>query len=142
MGVVLTAKGKTPEAIACYRQALRLRPDNFKAMNNLAWALSVHDLAERPTDIDPLELAETACRQAQYKDPWLLDTLAAAYADASRFPEAVRTAQEAIRLADVAGARSLSDEIRQRLELYRAGRPYREPPPLRTAIASEPASLH
>jgi len=52
--------------------------------------------------------------------------LAAAYAAAGRFPEAVATAQKALDLAFVRGQSVLVKGVEARLELYRAGRPYRE----------------
>ena len=59
----------------------------------------------------------------------ILDTLAAAYAEAGRFPEAVATAEKAEQLATTAGSKKLAGENRQRLELYRAGKPYHDPAP-------------
>jgi len=53
--------------------------------------------------------------------------LAAAYAEAGRFDEAVRTAEEARSLALAGGAKPLADAIGTRLELYRSGRSYSEP---------------
>jgi hypothetical protein len=58
-----------------------------------------------------------------------IGTLAAAYAESGRFPEAVTTAGKAEQLATDAGSKKLAEENRQRLELYRAGKPYHEPAP-------------
>ena len=63
----------------------------------------------------------------------VLDTLAAAQASRGRLPEAVETQQKAIEAAKGTpmlslGARSTTLEaMRQRLETYKAGRPYLEP---------------
>ena len=56
-------------------------------------------------------------------------TLAAAYAEAGRFPEAVTTAEKAEQLATTAGSETLGGKTRQMLELYRAGKPYHESAP-------------
>jgi hypothetical protein len=64
------------------------------------------------------------------KSPEILDTLAAAYAEAGRFPEAVATAEKAEQLATTAGSKKPAGENRQRLELYRAGKPYHDPAPM------------
>jgi hypothetical protein len=56
-----------------------------------------------------------------------LDTLAAAYAEAGRFGEAIKTASQAIDLATAAGDEKLAQIIRGRVVLYRQGVPYREP---------------
>jgi hypothetical protein len=62
-----------------------------------------------------------------------LDTLAAAYAAAGRFGEAIAAAQNAVGLARATGQLELVGEIEARLELYRRGRVYRSP---RTPVAS------
>jgi hypothetical protein len=56
----------------------------------------------------------------------LVGTLAAAYAEAGRFAEAVATAERACGLAAEAGDQSLLKKNRDMQELYKAGRPYRE----------------
>ena len=61
-----------------------------------------------------------------YNDPELLDTLAAAYASAGDFSKAIETAEKAIKLAEAAGRKDYSREIQARLQLYKAGKPYRE----------------
>jgi len=58
-----------------------------------------------------------------------IGTLAAAYAEAGHYPEAVTTAEKAEQLATSAGLKKIAEKNRQLLELYRAGKPYHEPPP-------------
>ena len=60
--------------------------------------------------------------------PDVLDTLAAAYAEAGWFPEALATARKALKLAKQQDARALADAVQARIALYEAGRPYHEPP--------------
>ena len=60
------------------------------------------------------------------EDPEILDTLAAAYAEAGRFAEAVSTAQRALELAESQERARLAEQIGARLALYQAGQPYRE----------------
>jgi hypothetical protein len=50
--------------------------------------------------------------------------LAAAYAEAGRFPEAVKTAQRALQLAETQSNTALADAIRSQLKLYQAGIPF------------------
>ena len=61
-------------------------------------------------------------------NPSWLDTLAAAYAEAGRFAEAVQTAERALRLAVAKGDRSLAAAMETHLQLYRKQEPYHQPP--------------
>jgi len=56
-----------------------------------------------------------------------LDVLAAAYAEAGRFAEATNAARRAEFCATSGGQPELAARIRERLQLYQAGRCYREP---------------
>ena len=57
-------------------------------------------------------------------DPSILDTLAAAYAEAGRFEEAVISARRALDLAQSLELADLADEVQARLALYESGRAY------------------
>ena len=57
----------------------------------------------------------------------MLDTLAAAYASARRYEEAIRTQKRAVALLGETGGDASVAEFESRLSLYRAGRPYRQP---------------
>jgi len=63
-------------------------------------------------------------RDAERSDPNSLDTLAAAYAAAGRFDEAVRAASQAVELAQQQGETEMGEQIRARLVLYRDGRAF------------------
>jgi hypothetical protein len=58
--------------------------------------------------------------------PALLTTLAAAYAEAGRFDDAIGAAQEAYALARAAGEGDLLERNQRLLNLYRAHQAYRE----------------
>ena len=60
----------------------------------------------------------------QKTDPSVLDTLAAAYAQAGRFPDAVATAERALALAKTGRNQALADGILKGLSFYRKGRAY------------------
>ena len=55
--------------------------------------------------------------------------LAAAYAEAGRFPEALGTARKALDLATRQQAQAMADVLRTRIALYEAGKPFHQPPP-------------
>jgi tetratricopeptide (TPR) repeat protein len=133
---LLVQRGRHAEAARYYAKALRLR-SNPMVMNELAWILATHNVAAPPGTPGAVRLAEQACEQTQHQRPLLLDTLAAAYARAGRFTEAVRTAELALELARKTGPGPLVKNIEARRQLYLAGRPYDEPAPAtRTAPAS------
>jgi tetratricopeptide (TPR) repeat protein len=123
----LAAQGKIREAVNHYTEALRLAPDSPGMLDNLAWILATDSRAEIRDPAKAVQLAERACEQTGHEQAALLDTLAAAYAAADRFPEAAQTAQKALELTVSSGREELARGIRTRLLLYRAGRPYRQP---------------
>lgn len=57
--------------------------------------------------------------------PPILSTLAAACAEAGRYPEAVATAETAVNLAEAIGDRQCASAGRRLLVLYREGKPCR-----------------
>ena len=129
LATVLQADKKPNEAITEYREALRLRPDLVLALNNLAWLLATHDDAKIRNGSEAITHATRACELTQEKQPFLLGTLAAAYAESGRFPEAVNTAQKAADLATAAGQKDVAAANLKLLQLYREGKPYHEGDP-------------
>ena len=127
--MTLGQSGRTREAAAQYREALRLNPSLAGALNNLAWILASNPDDELRNGAEAVRLAERACELTHYGKPVYLVTLAAAYAEAGRFPEAVTTAEKAEQLATSAGLTAVAAKNRQFLELYRTGKPYHEPAP-------------
>lgn len=58
--------------------------------------------------------------------PFVLDTLAMAYAEAGRFGDARDALQKAIEIADATGQTNSIAGARERLRLFQAGSAYRE----------------
>ena len=129
LGMTLGQLGRTREAVVQYREALRLNPNLAGALNNLAWMLAASPDDELRNGAEAVRLAERACELTHYGEPLFIGTLAAAYAEAGRFPEAVTTAEKAEQLATTADLTAVAAKNRQLLELYRAGKPYHEPAP-------------
>ena len=69
------------------------------ALNNLAWELATSPDAGDRDGALAVKLAERACELTHYQTAIFVGTLAAAYAEAGRFDEAVATAQKACALA-------------------------------------------
>jgi tetratricopeptide (TPR) repeat protein len=129
-GELLAAFGRRAEAINQYRQALALNPNLVPALNNLALILATDPDPENRNGAEAIQLAQRACALTDYQTPVLIGTLAAAYAEAGRFKEAIETAQRARRLAQAARQPEVAEKNRQLLELYQSGRPYRQPAPV------------
>jgi tetratricopeptide (TPR) repeat protein/MFS family permease len=129
LGNVLLRQGKFEEAIQNLNKTIELNPNRVEALNNLSRLLvTVGEISIQEAN-RAIELAERACELTGYKEPAMLDTLAAAFAVAGRFDDAVTTAQQAIDVAKASGQEDLCGEIQRRLELYKAGQPYTEPLP-------------
>jgi len=70
-------------------------------------------------------LAEQANRSSDNKDPGMLRILAAAFAAAGRFPEAVTTAEKALELAAAESKANLAMALQKDIQLYQTNSPYR-----------------
>jgi Flp pilus assembly protein TadD len=125
LGKALAEQNRMEEAIESYHQALRLKPDWPEALNSLARVYATNENHELRNGPAAVQLAQRACELTGYKNPRILDTLAAAYAEAGRFSEAVTTAETAIELAALSGQNELAEKIRDCLGLYKARKAYR-----------------
>src|SRR6185436_842623 len=88
------------EAVEQYRAALELASNAPVILNNLAWMLATHPDATIRNSEEAVRLATRACELTGHKEPMFIGTLAAAYAEAGRFDDAVRTGNEAADLAE------------------------------------------
>jgi tetratricopeptide (TPR) repeat protein len=128
LGVALAGKGEAVEAITHYRRALEIKPNDANALNNLAWIESTCPTDSIRNGAEAVELAQRAILLTGGNNPAMLDTLAAAFAEAKRFPEAVRTLERAVSLASAQKDKATADILRSRMKLYKAGKPLREKP--------------
>jgi len=116
------AVGKPSAAAGEFRNALRGRPDWPVALAALAWLQATQADPDVRDPAEAVRLASRAADLTERRDVAVLDALAAAYAAAGRFDEAIRTAEAAVTLA-ASSAPDLAAAIRARLSLYRAGQP-------------------
>jgi tetratricopeptide (TPR) repeat protein len=124
LGNAFRQMGRMDEAIVHYQKALQIKPDNAEVQNNLARVLATCPQASLRNGNKAVELAQRANQLTGDGNPVVLGTLAAAYAEAGRFPEAVKTAQRALQLAETQSNTALADAIRSQLKLYQAGIPF------------------
>lgn len=125
----LNSQGDPAAAIPEYEAAVALAPDNDAALNDLAWLRAAVADPQLRNGTQAVELAERACRLTGFHEAQYLGTLAAAYAEAGRFGEAVGMAEKAQAQAVTAGQPELAERNRQLLDQYRAGKAYHEKPP-------------
>jgi tetratricopeptide (TPR) repeat protein len=110
--------GNYEQAIADNLEALQLQSDNASTYNNLAWLWVTHPCPEQRDPARAIEYARRACELTQWQIAGFLDTLAAAYAAAGHFAEAVEHQRRAVALADEAE----KVDYQLRLEAYEARR--------------------
>ena len=120
-------QGEVQCAVQGYRAALALKPQSPEILNNLVWILATCPEANLRDGAEAVRFGERACELTRFQRTLMVGTLAAAYAEAGRFAEAVATAEKACALAAASGDDALAGKNRELLQLYRAGRPYREP---------------
>lgn len=125
--VNLWNSGEKPRALHYFRKLAAADPGNILLLNNLAWLLATSDVSPAPPE-EALDLANRALALAGAPQPILLDTLAAAQANAGDFEQAVQSAEQARALARQQGNPNLARRLEQRLEAYRQARPWREKP--------------
>lgn len=127
LGDIFLQKGDAAAALTNYQAALQSKPDSVITLNNLAWILATSPDAALRNGAQAVQYASRACELTRNAVPSFLGTLAAAYAEAGRFPEAVATAQKARDAAQAAGQKDLAASDEKMMELYQAGRAYRAP---------------
>lgn len=127
LGAALMKNGQKAQALAQWRQALRQAPDNPRVLNDTAWVLATCADAALRNGTEAVTLAEHAVDLTSGRDPALLATLAAAYAEAGRFERAVELEKRATDLATQQGNAPLAATLRARLTQLQAKTPIRQP---------------
>jgi tetratricopeptide (TPR) repeat protein len=122
-GLALAHQGKTREAMSQYAQAILLAPDFPEALNELAWITATDPRAELRNGGQAVEMAEHACQLTGHQQPAMLLTLAAAYAEAGRFSEAMAAAEKAENIAKEKGNKGMEERaahLRNTFEKHQA----------------------
>lgn len=125
---ILLSLTKAPSGLEALQQLAAEAPDSPRLLDELAWLLATHPVSGTRDGVTAIRLAERACVLTDRRIPALLDTLAAAYAEAGKFSNAVSTAEEALTRAGAVGDEdgvTLSDKI---LSVVRQNQPYRDEP--------------
>lgn len=120
----LATQGRFKLAAAHLEKAVAEEPRNLRAVADLAWLLAVCPQADVRNGARAVEHAKRACAMTNHENPVLLDTLAAAYAEAGDYSQAISTVNQALSLLNPQD-RLLRPSIRRHLECYRQGKPWR-----------------
>ena len=118
--------GRIADAIEQYETVLRQDADSLKARTRAAWLLATTAAADVRDGPAALAHARRAVELTGARDAVALDVLAAALAETGELGGAVEAAERAAASASLED-RELLGGIRERLRLYRRGRPYRAP---------------
>ncbi len=123
MGDLLYSRGRVREAVANWQEGLRLDGDRVTVLNRLARVLATSPDSSLRNGARAVAFAEQAARLSGGKDATVLETLAAAYAEAGRFEEAIAAARRAL---ESATGRDFIAVLKARIGLYEARTALRE----------------
>ena len=118
--------GHNAEAMAHYHRVIDIETNSASALNNLAWLLATSADPGLRNGEEAVRLALRACELTKYEQAFFIGTLAAAYAEAGRFTEAVKTAQKARSVALAQGQKEVAANNERLLKIYESGRAYHE----------------
>jgi Flp pilus assembly protein TadD len=110
-------------------EAVSAMPSSSIGLDAIAWVFATSANSSLRNGQKAIDVASRACKIANYKNPRLLNTLAAAYAEAGRFPEATAITETARRVAESSNdvdAFRFSEKLH---ELFASHAPYRESSP-------------
>jgi len=138
LGSALLQTGQHLEALAHFEAAARLAPESAPALDQAARILAAHPDAAVRDGPRALQLARRAAELTGLQDATVMDTLAIAYASLGQFDRAIAISEVVLAALPAEATGWASPEARERqatfrhdvgrrLELYRQGRPYREP---------------
>lgn len=119
--------GETGRGLQFLQWAAEGDGTNVTVINNLAWQLAANP-SERVRNPElALKWANRANAMTGGKHPAILDTVAVAYAAAGDFASAIKVIE--LGIAAGAGDEAVIGPMRDRLQLFRLGKPYFDPAP-------------
>jgi tetratricopeptide (TPR) repeat protein len=125
---ILLSLAKEPDGLQRLHEVAANAPDSPRMLDELAWLLATYPDSKSRDGPEAVRLSERACTLTERRIPALLDTLAAAYAEAGDFSQAISVGEEALKRAGASednDAVKLSESI---LKSLRENLPYRQEP--------------
>jgi Flp pilus assembly protein TadD len=123
-GFCYDKKGRFDEAEQDYHRAIQIDPINPSAWNNLGWLRATCPIASMRNGKEAVEAATKACNFSSWTNWTRVDTLAAAFAEADDFQQAIKYQKQALDMT-AAGDKERK-AMQDRLALYEQQQPYRE----------------
>jgi tetratricopeptide (TPR) repeat protein len=119
--------GEYRQTVMDYEKAIAMDPNLLEAVNGLAWVLATAPADGIRNGLMAVGYAERALSLAGKIDTFLhMDTLAAAYAEAGRFTDAIATQAKAISLIPKDYDAKEAAQFNVRLQAYKDSKPWRE----------------
>ncbi len=125
---ILVSLAKAPDGLQRLRDIATNAPDSPRMLDELAWLLATYPDSNSRDGAEAVRLADRSCTLTDRRIPALLDTLAAAYAEAGDFPRAVAVCGEALSEARSRGDTDGIKLTENILASVRANIPYRNEP--------------
>ena len=126
LATAFAAKQQWGEAIRCWREALEIDPNNVAAQSGLAWTLATAPDPMWRNGAEALAISQRLSQTTEASNPVILRVLAAAYAEAGRFPEAIETIERGIALATSQYRSDLAALLQSDLKLLQSAQPLRD----------------
>jgi tetratricopeptide (TPR) repeat protein len=119
-GIVYRLMGQYDKAISDFNKAIEINPLDAEGYNNLAWLLATAKAPGFRNGKKAVDLALKACELSEWRNAEYVDTLAAGYARAGDFDNAVKWQEKALGYPKLARP----SEFQQRLNFYRERKPW------------------
>ena len=126
LGIALSQKGEMREAIAEWNKTLAIQPDNLEAQCNLSWIYATFPDDSIRNGPRALELAQKALLLSDSKSAKIWRLAAAAYAETGQFAPAIKSAENALALAQAAGNSALVQTLQANIKQFRESKPLRD----------------
>lgn len=143
-GSTYFATGNYKATASDLKKAVQLSPSDHYVLNGVAWFKATCPDASFRNGEEAVRTATKACELTKWNNAELVDTLAAAYAEAGDFERAVKYEMLALKTNDVDANRVFPDQLdkrfrpqvgredaQQRLKLFQRHKPYHEEPRVR-----------
>ncbi len=114
--------GNHAEAVADYEHSLTINAKDPGVLNNLAWVLATSPIVKLRNGKRAVHLATEAAAITDYKQAYIISTLAAAYAETGDFKTAMHWSEKAVEL----GSPEQTEDLKKELASYKNKKPWRE----------------